>query len=295
MRPGKYRIWIRLLAAAALAAPVVVIVGALWIGDRLISPARARMDAAPATLAVESVSFTSPSGAILAGWYVAGRPTCPVIVLMHPLRGNRAAMTGRAKFLARIGYSVLLFDFQAHGESTGERITFGQLESQDARAALEFAKARRPGTRIGVIGISLGGAATMLAEPRLPIDALVIESVYPTVVEAGFNRVHMRLGPLAHVLTPLLLMQFEIRLGFSPDRLRPIDRIARVGAPLLVIAGTDDRHTTLVESRRLFDRAEAPKEFWAVAGAAHVDLHRHAHAQYEQRVGAFFAQHLPCE
>ena len=294
MRRLKNRIWIRLLAAAALAAPVVVIAGALWIGDRLISPARARMNTAPVSLATESVSFASASGATLAGWYVAGRPQCPTLVLMHPLRGNRQAMTGRAEFLARAGYSVLLFDFQAHGESTGERITFGQLESQDARAALEFAGARLPGTRIGVIGISLGGAATLLAEPRLPIDALVIESVYPTVVEAGFNRVHMRLGPLAHVLTPLLLMQFEFRLGFSPDLLRPINRVSGIAAPLLVIAGTDDLHTTLAESRRLFDRAAVAKEFWAVDGAAHIDLHRHVRLEYERRVGTFFAQHLPC-
>jgi len=62
-----------------------------------------------------------------------------------------------------------------------------------------------------------------------------------------------------------------------------------------VIAGTHDRHTTSAQSQRLFDRASAPKEFWAVDGAAHVDLHRHARVEYERRVGAFFTQHLPCE
>lgn len=287
--------WVWSLAGAALGTTVIVIAGALWVGDRLFAPTRTRMGMPPAALGAVPVSFASASGATLAGWYASGRPSCPTLVLMHPLRGNRQAMTGRAEFLGRAGYGLLLFDFQAHGESTGERITFGQLERLDARAAIDFARAQKPGARIGVIGSSLGGAAALLAEPRLPIAALVIESVYPTVVEAGFNRVHMRLGPLAHLLTPLLLQQIEVRLGFSPDRLRPIDRIAEIGAPLLLMAGTDDLHTTLVESRRLFANAKAPKELWEVDGAAHVDLHRHARPEYERRVAAFFAQYLPCE
>jgi uncharacterized protein len=286
--------WRRTTVALILVALVIAIAGPLWVGDQLIAPARSRMNAPPAALALAPVSFASRSGATIAGWYGAGRESCPTVVLMHPLRGNRQAMLGRAAFLAPAGYGVLLFDFQAHGESNGERITFGALERHDAAAAIAFAKSHRPNARVGVIGISLGGAATLLADPPLPIDALVIESVYPTVAEAGFNRVALRLGPLAHLLTPLLLIQFDWRLGFPPDTLRPIDRIGAITAPLYVIAGSDDRHTTLAESRRLFDRATAPKEFWAVSGAAHVDLHAHARDDYERRVGAFFAQHLSC-
>jgi fermentation-respiration switch protein FrsA (DUF1100 family) len=272
----------------------ITLAGALLVGDRLVAPARARIGAPPNALAAEPVSFPSESGATLAGWYVAGNPACPTIVLMHALRGNRLAMRGRAGFLARAGYGLLLFDFQAHGESTGERITFGYLERHDARAAVAFAKARRPDASVGVIATSLGGAATLLADPPLAIDALVIESVYPTVAEAGFNRVALRLGPLTHVLTPLLLMQLDWRLGFASDALRPIDRIAGITAPVFVIAGTQDGHTTLAESQRLFDRANEPKLFWPVDGAAHADLHAHAGDEYERRVGDFLARHLPC-
>ena len=53
-----------------------------------------------------------------------------------------------------------------------------------------------------------------------------------------------------------------------------------------MIAGTEDRHTTLAQSRRLFARAQAPKELWEVAGAGHVDYHRAARGEYEARVGA---------
>jgi len=59
-----------------------------------------------------------------------------------------------------------------------------------------------------------------------------------------------------------------------------------------VIAGTEDRHTTIVQSRRLFARAQAPKEMWEVPGAGHVDYHRAAPAEYEARVGGFLERHL---
>lgn len=87
-------------------------------------------------------------------------------------------------------------------------------------------------------------------------------------------------------------MQLRPRLGFAAEDLRPIDGIERVGAPVLVIAGAEDRHTALAQSRRLFTRAQAPKELWEIAGAGHVDFHQVARDEYEARVGALFDKTL---
>ena len=57
---------------------------------------------------------------------------------MHGVRSNRLQMLDRARFLNKFGYSVLLFDFQAHGESIGDHITFGYLESLDANAGYSY-------------------------------------------------------------------------------------------------------------------------------------------------------------
>jgi uncharacterized protein len=95
---------------------------------------------------------------------------------MHSVHANRLALTTRAQFLSRAGYSILLFDFQGHGESTGTGITFGFLESRDATAAVNFVRERFPGEKIGVIGMSLGAASALLADPPLAVNALVLES-----------------------------------------------------------------------------------------------------------------------
>lgn len=201
-------------------------------------------------------------------------------------------MLGRAEFLHAAGYSVLLFDAQAHGESPGERITFGHLEARDARAAVDFLRSERPGEAIAYLGVSQGGAAALLGDAPLPVQALVLEAVYPTLAEAVTNRIAIRLGPLAPWLSPLLLLQLELRLGVPATAFAPIDGMPAIRAPLLLLAGDRDRHTPLEESRRLFDAAPEPKTLWILRGAAHQDFHRFDPAAYERRVLAFFDRSL---
>ena len=186
-------------------------------------------------------------------------------------------MVPRARLLLQEGFSVLLVDLQAHGESPGETITLGLRESGNARSALAWLRSRVPRGRVGVIGTSLGGAAVLLGPQPSGFDAIVLEAVYPDVRTAVQNRVRIRLGPLAPIVAPLLLAQLHPRLGVSPDDLRPITGIPRLGAPVLVVAGQLDRHTTLAESESLYAEAVPPKDLWVVAGARHAKS-RHTYA-----------------
>jgi len=259
-------------------------------GSMLVAPARASIAEASLDLPHERVEFRGTSGNLLRGWYVpaAGDPA-GTIVLMHGIRANRLSMVGRAQMLHRAGYAVLLFDFQAHGESPGSYITMGHLESGDARAAVAYARARAPGRFIGAIGVSLGGAAAVLGADPLPIDALILEAVYPDIEAATANRLSMRFGSLGRVLSPLLLAQLGPRLGIGAADLAPIAAIPRVRAPILVIAGGEDRHTTPADSARLFDAAPQPKQLWMIPGAAHVDFASYAGRAYAERVLSFLA------
>jgi fermentation-respiration switch protein FrsA (DUF1100 family) len=94
------------------------------------------------------------------------------------------------------------------------------------------------------------------------------------------------------VFSRLLLWQFPLRLNIDPQQLRPIDHIATVHVPVFILNGTVDRHTPLAEAQALFREASQPKAFWAVEGAAHVDLHAYAPAEYERRVGTFLSANL---
>jgi fermentation-respiration switch protein FrsA (DUF1100 family) len=284
----KPRGWLA-LAGLALACGA----GAVWaVGSKLAAPVPRAIGPPPPELSAESVEFASGSGSFLRGWLVRGAPGRGVVVLAHAVRGSRLDMLPRAAFLTRAGHSVLLFDQQAHGESPGRFISFGWLEAHDAAAAVGFAAERLPGESIGYLGVSQGGAAALLSPAPLPVSALVLEAVYPTLAEAVAARLRIRLGALGPPLAPLLLLQLRPRLGVSADVLRPIEGIRAVRAPILLIAGGRDAHTPLAESERLFGAAPGPKELWVLPEAAHRDFHRVAGAVYEERILDFFAAHL---
>jgi fermentation-respiration switch protein FrsA (DUF1100 family) len=277
--------------STAIAAGLVGVTALASCG--LARPAQARVGAAPLSLGADTVSFPSASGSVIHAWFARGHTGAGAVLLLHGVGADRRAMADRARFLHGAGYSVLIPDFQAHGESAGAHITFGALESLDAAAALDYLHAHAPGERAGVIGVSMGGAAALVGpNGPLPVDALVLESVYPTIRDAVRDRLRAWLGPLGPALTSPLLSMVGREIGVSPAALRPLDRIARVGAPVLIAAGTDDRYTPIAETRALYASAPAPKELWVVAGAGHVDLHAFAPAEYERRVGGFLARVL---
>ena len=270
----------------------------LAVGLRLSAPAQRVVGPAPASLTgTVAVQIPSASGSLLQAWWLPGRPDQGAVVLLHGVRGSRLALVRRAEVLHANGLGVLLFDFQAHGESPGRRITFGRLEALDAEAAVGFVRQAAPRERVGAIGLSLGAAAALLGPAPLDVDALVVEAVYPDILTALADRLRVALGPVAGPLfTPVLVPAFALLLppvtGIRPADLRPIDHVGELSAPVLLLSGTADRHTLLTEAEAIYARAPEPKRFWAVPGAGHVDLEHFDPDQYWQHVLPFLSETL---
>lgn len=201
-------------------------------------------------------------------------------------------MMKRAKFLSEAGYGILMFDFQAHGESAGQQITFGYFESRDSRAAVDYVRQRFPDRPIGLIGVSLGAAAALLAEPVLDIHAFVLESSFPDFVTATKDRLEWVTCRPARMLSPLLTIQTHLRFGVSADEIRPIDRVEKIKAPKLFLHGTLDPRTKFYEAEEMFSRAAEPKTFFPVVGAGHEDMHVFLGKDYEDLVLNFFEKNL---
>lgn len=262
------------------------------LGSWLIAPAQGILGDPPESLKAESVRIPSNSGSRLAAWAAQGTCECGAIVLMHGVRSNRLSLIGRAELLLEAGYSVLLVDLQAHGESSGDYISFGHLERLDAQAAVDFVSQRFPGEPVGVIGISLGGAAAALAGQELNAEAVVLESVYADIESATKNRLQMRLGRLGSWLAPVLLRQLPLRIEASAADLRPVEGVRMLEAPVLIVAGTEDVRTRPADTRRLYEAAGSPKRLWWVEGAEHEDYFAFDAAGYEAEVVGFLNVHL---
>jgi fermentation-respiration switch protein FrsA (DUF1100 family) len=287
-RIGRRR-WILLVLVLAIAFSVSA---TIFAGAFLAKPANRRVGPPPKDLGAIDVRIPSTSGTTLAAWFIPGRPGTGGILLLHGIHADRWGLVSRARFLHRLGYSILMIDFQAHGESPGKHITFGYLESRDVEAAAAELDRRLPNEPLGAIGVSMGGAAILVAEHRLPFRAVVLESVYPTIESTVRARVAEYLGPLATVVAPLLLIQMKPRLGFSPGQLRPIEHIATLNAAIFVMSGSEDTYPTPGEAYSLYQQARAPKFFWTVPGAQHNDLHEVMPRDYEDKVNSFFLRYL---
>src|SRR4029077_5342654 len=135
----------------------------------------------PADLKAEPIMFESDSGTNVQGWWCPTEGSRRTVLLLAGIRATRLSMVECGRFLLRAGYSVLLIDFQATGETKGDHITFGWKESRDVLAAINFVRRIDPTARVAIIGSSLGGVAALLATPPLKVDALILEEVYPTI------------------------------------------------------------------------------------------------------------------
>ena len=264
----------------------------LGVGFVLSAPNNVKVGKIPTELNGQEIKLKSKNGHTLSGWFVPGDNKHGGILLMHGVRSNRREMLQRAIFLNQSGYSVLLFDFQAHGESEGKNITFGHIEAYDAEAAYTYLINHIEKKSVGVIGVSLGGASALLGTVAKKSNALIIEAVYPTFTEAVQNRIAIRLGKIGHFLAPLLIWQIEPMLGFNPEVLKPINQLSELNTPLFIIAGTNDMHTTLSESKRMYNAASEPKEIWLVKGAEHQNFHQHSPLIYQEKVLWFFNKYL---
>src|SRR5512140_1012884 len=287
--------WLTLtnLLVAAAAAVILIIAGTYLSAMGLQDSANHFVGRPPLDLQASNITYASGAGVLIHGWLVPGKPKQGVVLLLHSVRRDRRDMISRAEFLRKRGYAVLMIDFQSHGENRGRRITYGDLESRDVTGAIQYLHHKLPGEKVAVLGVQMGADALVLTEDRPAVDAVVLEQMYPTINRAIASRVRNNIGPLAPLFSWLVMVEMQSQNEIPPNRLSAIDRMSAIGAPVLIINGTDDHHTTIDEARAELAAAAPPKELWAVEGAGHVNLHEFAKDEYERRVGDFIARYLP--
>jgi len=281
--------FLRLAGAAlgllALAFVARVVSGSVRATEVLLHPPRHPVALSPGQPPLPGsldVSFVTPDGVTLRGWYVPSRNRAAV-VLCHGLGENRTQMMFEAQTLVRAGYGALLFDSRGHGESGGDLVTWGDRERRDLAAALDFLS-KRPDVdpeRLGAIGFSLGGAMALLvaeSDPRL--KAVVAMGTFVSLEdELRWN--FRRWGPLS-ALPAIWTMKHA---GVQVDEVRPIDGLCRIAPrPVLFVFGSDDPYVPLAHRQRLIAAACEPKGIWQIEGAGHGGYDKVAPAAYPHRL-----------
>lgn len=282
----------RLTRKHVMGAATLLIVGLvlLWLFGSLVARP-VNWPVKPPTLPGQVVSLQASDGSIIeANYWPGSTPHGPAVLLLHGIGASREAFSGHAAWLNDLGYAVLAPDFRGHGASAATARSFGWREANDAAAALAFLRRDVPHRKIGVIGVSLGGAAALLGDKGpLAADAMVLQAVYPDLRTAIRNRIAKRLGKgLGTIAEPLLSFQSWPRYGVSPQRVAPVIGLTAFPGSVLIVGGGEDVETTPNDTRELFHAAQGPKSLWLVEGADHPETCSLWTDAYRARVRRFF-------
>jgi uncharacterized protein len=244
----------------------------------------------------EDFSVRATDGTLLRGWKIQPRsPNGDWILLFHGVSDNRTGDLGHAEFLLRHGYSVVMMDSRAHGESGGDMATYGWKERNDTVTITDTLYSQEHVSHLGALGVSMGAAIALQSaavEPR--IEGVIAEDPFADLREVSYDYAGLQFSPLLgktlfRLATISALNEMAKAGGFSPDDVSPAKALAARPFPVLLICGTRDRTIPCRHAKKIYQYASGPKQLWIVEGAEHASALGRAPGEYEDRTIRFLA------
>ncbi|MCD4779019.1 MAG: alpha/beta hydrolase [Candidatus Omnitrophica bacterium] len=196
-----------------------------------------------------------------------------IVILAHGFYNNKDACLLKnitlefAKY-----YDVITFDFRGHGKSSGS-FSWTSDEPNDLAAVLDYAKEQNY-EKIGVIGFSLGAAATLVEASHNKL----INSVIAVSAPFDFWQINF------HFWEPEMLNDLKLNLGMKgkgkfirpgnplAKKIKPIDIVEFISpAPIFFIHGANDWIIKTEHSQKLFEKAKEPKKLLMIDDVGHAE------------------------
>lgn len=208
-----------------------------------------------------------------------GKSPFPAIVMCHGFTGNKMEdhrlFVTAARSFCEAGFMLLRFDFRGSGDSEGlfEEMTISD-ELDDLGKALSFMVSQKEvdRSRIGVVGLSLGGLLSIYGAIRYENVAAVVTWSSPAWMKTShrtdrnFVEVALKRGFAD------LPSGYRVSRRFYEDRenYEPAEIINKISPkPILIIHGDKDETVPLMEGLTLYENAKEPKELLIVEGGDH--------------------------
>ena len=229
----------------------------------------------------DEISIPTKNDRRLYGWWIpADNPSyeeLPTIILIHGWARNVDRMMSYIKQLHPAGYNLLAFDSRCHGRSDDDKFSSMPKYTEDIQAAIAYSL-ELPNVdtnRIGLLGLSMGGAASIYAasmDNRIQAVVTVGAFSHPEKVMGLEFRKHKIPFPIVW----LVFRYMEIRIGKRFNQIAPSNNIAKGDAKFLLIHGINDETVPLDQAEELYEAGKpANTKLWKVAGKGHSDCNHH--------------------
>lgn len=196
-------------------------------------------------------------------------------------------------FYRSIGFSMLLPDNRAHGESEGKYVGMGNLDRLDCIQWAEYLVNRfGPDIQIILHGISMGGATVLSAagEQELPkqVIGVISDCAYTSLKDEFKHGMH----ELFHLPTfPCIRICEKIcrkKLKFNFTKNSPIEQVQKAKVPILFVHGNKDTVVPHWMGHILCDRCKVKKRLLTVEGANHAQSIAVSPVEYHEAIKSFF-------
>jgi len=284
------KMWIRILIDFF----IILVILTLIIGARAIMPPRLKIFITPKDIGLpfKEIILETSDGKKLKGWLIYSEKSKGIIICLHGYPANKSDILPVVEFLYP-EFSLLLFDFRAHGESQGKVCYFGLKEFLDVKSAIDFIKNNKEtkDLPIGIWGYSFGGAVGIISASKFnEIKCVVTDSAFANFPDMVKNY-YKNLGPLKYIFSffSIFLGRYVFRSDFKLNS--PENFINNVKCPVLIIHSRNDEFVPFTHAQKLFERANQPKEIYVVEGL-HTGLERAYTEEYREKVKSFFEKYL---
>lgn len=247
----------------------------------------------------EDVTVKSRDGLTLHGYlFPAQKPEKRVAILFHGYTGcaiNDCAAMG--EYFMEQGYSALLVDQRAHGESEGDYVGFGILDRFDALNWINFI-IEKVGSDCEIVlyGVSMGATTVLMTSgfPELPnnVKAVIADCAFtsPYEVFAHILKRDYHLPP--HPIMDINERMCQKEAGYGFKDYSTLEAVKNAAVPRLFIHGKEDLFVPTEMSVRNYDACAGEKKLLLVDNAGHAASLYENMELYEKTVTEFLNAYL---
>ena len=240
----------------------------------------------------EDVYLMSGDGLKLhATWFPRGDRKKAVICFHGYTSKGMSDYIGLSDYYMRNGYSMLLVDERAHGDSEGTYIGFGCLDRLDAVRWMQWVvDTCKEEVQILLHGTSMGGATVLMASSlALPeqVKGIISDCGFTSPKEVFTHVLHSMYHLPAFPIIQIADRVNRKRAGYGLDECNAAREVRKATRPILMIHGSGDTFVPCSMCETIYENCSSPKQKLIVEGAAHAESYYKDTPAYEAALDEF--------
>ena len=240
----------------------------------------------------EDVFCVSEDGLQLHATYFPYGDRRKIVICFHGYTSQGMSdYVGLSDYYRRQGFSMLLVDERAHGDSEGEYIGFGCLDRIDALMWIDWVLQQcGEETQILLHGTSMGGATVLMSSGlALPeqVKGIISDCGFTSAKEVFTHVLHSMYHLPAFPMIQIASLVNKKKAGYGLDECNAAKEVQKAEVPILLIHGDADTFVPCSMCEKIYENCASDKKMLIVKGAAHAESYYKDMEVYENALDDF--------